>query len=315
MFPYCTEVLRLFECEAFNRIEAARAARRFPRLLEMLAEGSLNLTTLRLVAPHLTEQNREELLAEAGGKSKSRVQELLARNAPRPDVPESVRKLPAPRGAAQAGEPAPPSRAASLVAPVEVPVGLVVPQPPARHARPVSTPLAPDRYQITFTGSGDTREMLELAKDMLRHAIPNADTEAVVNRALHALLDELARSKFAASKRPRVNREDARLAAGSRHVPASVKRAVWIRDRGRCAFIAANGRRCNDRGFLEFHHVVAYAKGGKAKVENIALRCRAHNGYEAALEFGEWRPGGEWNTCRALVPERVLVQRSLNSPG
>src|SRR5687767_4967426 len=73
MFPYCTEVLRLSECEAFNRIEAARAARRFPRLLEMLAEGSLNLTTLRLLAPRLTEENRHELLAEASGKSKTEV--------------------------------------------------------------------------------------------------------------------------------------------------------------------------------------------------------------------------------------------------
>jgi hypothetical protein len=53
-------------------------------------------------------------------------------------------------------------------------------------------------------------------------------------------------------------------------------------------------------------------------VENIALRCRAHNGYEAGLEFGERRPGGEWNTSaagRALVPEPVVGERSLNTPG
>lgn len=331
MFPYCTEVLRLSECEAFNRIEAARAARRFPRLLEMLAEGSLTLTTLRLVAPRLTAQNRDELLAEAGWKSKTEVRELLARHAPRPDVPESIRKLPAFGGSAKAVDRAPVTLGAGPVAALEVPVVPLpvtpppVTPPPARHPRPVATPLAPDRYQITFTGSGDTREMLDLAKDMLRHAVPDADTDAVVNRALRALLDDLARRKFAAAKRPsRASSGDARSREDSRYVPASVKRAVWIRDRGRCAFIAANGRRCDDRGFLEFHHVAAYAKGGQATVGNIALRCRAHNGYEAGLEFGERRPGGEWNVgasrgCsaagRALVPERVLGERSLNSPG
>src|SRR5688500_14144263 len=88
MFAYCMGALRLSEHEALNRIEAARAARRIPRLLDMLAEGSLNLTTLRLLAPRLTEQNREELLAEAGGKRKIEVQELLARHSPRPDVRE-----------------------------------------------------------------------------------------------------------------------------------------------------------------------------------------------------------------------------------
>jgi len=133
--------------------------------------------------------------------------------------------------------------------------------------------------------------MLDLAKDMLRHAVPNGDTGEIMRRALKALLDDLARKKFAATKRPRKSRG---TASDGRHVAAEVKRAVWIRDRGRCAFVGHTERRCNDRGWVEFHHIVAYARGGKATVGNLQLRCRAHNGYEADLEFGERRPGGEW---------------------
>jgi len=62
-----------------------------------------------------------------------------------------------------------------------------------------------------------------------------------------------------------------------------VKRAVSRRDDGRCAFVAPDGRRCTERTFLEFHHVQPYAKGGPATVENISLRCRRHNQYEAEL--------------------------------
>jgi hypothetical protein len=300
MFAYCTHVLRLSEHEAFNRIEASRAARRIPRLLDMLAEGSLNLTTLRLLAPRLTEQNREKLLAEADGKRKREVQELLARHSPRPDVRESIRKLPAPTVTVTALEPAAVNHAVRALASVEMPTAPEpVPPPPVHRPRPAVTPLAPDRYQITFTGSGETRDMLELAKDMLRHAVPNADTGAVMNRALRALLQDLARKKFAATRRPRASRGEARSAEGSRYLPASLKRTVWIRDCGRCGFMAANGRRCNARGFLEFHHVVPYARGGKATVENVALRCRPHNSYEADLEFGERRPGGEWNVSES----------------
>jgi hypothetical protein len=65
LLAYCCEVLHLSEHEAYNRIEAARASRRFPVALERLAEGSLNLTTVRLLAPRLTEQNHRELLAAA----------------------------------------------------------------------------------------------------------------------------------------------------------------------------------------------------------------------------------------------------------
>ena len=69
MFTYCTEVLRLSEQAAYNRIEAARLARRFPRVLDLLADGSLTLSTVRLLAPHVTGENCRELWAAASGKS------------------------------------------------------------------------------------------------------------------------------------------------------------------------------------------------------------------------------------------------------
>jgi hypothetical protein len=64
-----------------------------------------------------------------------------------------------------------------------------------------------------------------------------------------------------------------------------VKRAVWLRDLGRCAFVGTGGRRCEERRFLEFHHVKPYAVGGEATAPNIALRCRRHNAHEAMVFF------------------------------
>ena len=57
LFTYCTQALRLSEHATYGRIEAARAARRFPALLELLEDGSVTLTTITLLAPHLTETN------------------------------------------------------------------------------------------------------------------------------------------------------------------------------------------------------------------------------------------------------------------
>src|SRR5258705_14022524 len=56
-FRYCTEILRFSEAAACNRIKAARAARKFPVILDLLADGSVNLTTVRLLAPHLRPEN------------------------------------------------------------------------------------------------------------------------------------------------------------------------------------------------------------------------------------------------------------------
>jgi hypothetical protein len=94
MFTYCTQVLHLAEHAAYNRIEAARAARRFPLMLRLLANGSVHLSAVRLLAPHLTQENHADVLREASHKSKREVEQIVARLQPQPDVVASVRKLP-----------------------------------------------------------------------------------------------------------------------------------------------------------------------------------------------------------------------------
>ena len=41
-----------------------------------------------------------------------------------------------------------------------------------------------------------------------------------------------------------------------------------------------------ERGFLEYHHIVPFADGGATTANNLELRCRAHNAYEAERWFG-----------------------------
>jgi 5-methylcytosine-specific restriction endonuclease McrA len=151
------------------------------------------------------------------------------------------------------------------------------------------TPLSPERYQIRFTASAEMREKLRRAQEQLRHAIPTGDPAEVFDRALTALLEHLARTRVAAMRSPAAERKQRVLTAGSRHIPARVKRAVWLRDGGQCAFVAATGQRCRERGFLEFHHRRPYAVGGEPTVGNIELRCRAHNLYEADVFYGPMR--------------------------
>jgi hypothetical protein len=297
-------VLHLSEDAVYNRIKAARAARDYPVIIDSLESGALSPTTVRLLAPRLTQENHQELLAAASGKGKQAVEELLARRFPQPDVPARVRKVPR-RPVAQLADVAPacapvadtcppdarcesPAAAAPafvprlnlVVAPrAETPLALPAPAAP----RPVVRPLAPERYEIRFTASGEMREKLRVAQDLLGNTIPSGDIAQVFDRALTLLVADLSKRKFAATERPRRSRGQS---AESRNIPAEVKRHVGARDRRRCAFVAPNGQRCDERRFLEFHHVVPYAAGGKPTAENIQLRCRAHNGYEADLFYG-----------------------------
>jgi hypothetical protein len=278
LITYCIQVLRLSEHAAYGRIEAARATRRFPVLLDLVAAGAVNLTTVTLLAPHLTPENCDGVLDEARHKSKRDVEHLVARLRPQPDVPSSVRRLPGPCSTQPLTlvEGTPDSEDAVLPVPAPMPV----PRPA------LVAPLAPERYKVQFTVSKETHDKLRRAQDLLRHSIPNGDLAAILDRALSLLVSDLERARIAAAERPR---SGASAAPGSRHIPASVRREVWRRGGGQCAFVGTHGR-CTERGFLEFHHVEPYGAGGPSTVDNIQLRCRAHNLHEAEVYFGTRLP-------------------------
>jgi hypothetical protein len=238
----------------------------------------------------------------------------VAQLAPRPDVPCTVRRVSGASMAMSATTVPAMASAGQTVGshtamgpehpgtstPLNPPAAAEVPSRPA-----VVTPLSPDRYKLQLTISGEALEMLRLAKDMLGHAVPSGDDAIVLERALRALLAELARKKFADTGSARspmdsAPGETAAVRERCRTVPAAVERVVWVRDLGRCAFVARSGHRCNERRFVEFHHVDPYALGGEATVDGIQLRCRRHNEYEGRLYFGNRREA-------ELVPEQVQL--------
>jgi hypothetical protein len=97
LFAYCTGALHLSEDAACNRIDAARLSRSFPLILDLLADGSVTLTAIRMLKPHLTPENHESVLSRAAHRSKDEIQVLIAELAPKPDVASTVRKLPEPK--------------------------------------------------------------------------------------------------------------------------------------------------------------------------------------------------------------------------
>ncbi len=141
MFVYCTKVLYFAESAAYHRITAARIVRRYPEVLERLKAGEIHLAGISLLAPHLTLENHQELLARAKHGSKREIEELVAELRPKPAARALVRKLPA----APSGLPAQPER------PEPAPKVEAPPRPPhtTSAGRPRPVPLGADRFACT----------------------------------------------------------------------------------------------------------------------------------------------------------------------
>jgi len=205
-------------------------------------------------------------------------------------VPSLVRKLPSARSEAKAAAPckdligAPAGPAAAIAA-------VLIPRTAARQ---VVEALAPERYRVQFTICQETQEKLRRLQALLRREIPDGDPAVIFDRAISLLLEKVERKKLGQAARPRplpairpgTDKDAGEGPLPPRDPPNAVRRVVWARDEGRCAYVSPQGRRCEERTFLEFHHRLPHGKRGEATVDNIALRCRRHNQYEADLVFG-----------------------------
>jgi hypothetical protein len=323
LFEYCQKDLGLSDNQAYYRIAAARLARRFPILFELIERREVHVTTLPSLAPYLTPENHRELLGEARGLSKRDVLELLARRFPRADVPSQIRKLPGSAGTFRAG-----------------PTGSL-------------EPLSETSYRLQLNTSQALKEKLELARDLMSHANRSGDLAVVVERALDLLIERLKKERFGHTSRRRCGRtrpkaaskegatdfagagsaaaghaeaaappsegrgpivaEPAKAAAAEEatallaresdadarfersksngprkraHIANEVRRQVVARDGLRCSYVGEGGARCNAKGFLQLHHERAWAKGGADATDNLRLLCAQHNHLLAEQEYG-----------------------------
>jgi len=341
LYTYCIYELRMSEDAAFRRARAAKIARQFPVLFEQIAAGEIHLTGVLLLAPLLTEENHLELLARAKHRTKKEITLLVRSQSPLPDVPPMVEALGPAQGGAGPG-PATWSRWMQALCPIrELPLGGRPRDWMTENATESCAEVAtaseeadestdesrteptdesssvfagrakpqpvPQRYRVQFTATQEYVDLLEEAKDLLAHAVPNRSVEEVHLRAMRALVSELRKRKYAVTENVRTQapkdvsdlpRPEASTPAGrrddgttaplqrGRYVPAAVRRAVWARDGERCTYVDARGQRCRETSGLELHHDAAYALGGLPTESNLCLRCRAHNDLAAEHDFG-----------------------------
>ena len=213
MFAYCVGERGYSDDVAAKRIQAARVARRFPAIFPALADGRLPLTAVNLLAPHLTEDTAEELLAAAAHQTKSEIERLLAARFPVSDLLAWVETMPGPPAARCVGEHAPAHTEAQ------------------QAARPVDRsrvkPLSHESFGVQFTLGQRAHAKLGYIQELLSHEIPSGDLAEVFEALCDLAIPQLEKRKFAATGKPRHGHRTP--AADSRHIPDAVQRACASR--------------------------------------------------------------------------------------
>jgi 5-methylcytosine-specific restriction endonuclease McrA len=274
---YCMGHLGYSEQMAYKRIRVARLSREIPEILDAIAAGRATVCGLCAVASYVTAQNAAEWIAKIAGKTKRAIEELAAvarveAGRPAPAPRPMIRALPTP-----APKPAP-------TLPTHSPRPSPQPTPPpANHGSRPAPPAATEvLHRLAVTVTTAVRAKLDRAVALLKHAVPSGDLGAVIERALDALIAATEKRRFGAGSARRAAKSKAR----TRRIPASVRREVFERDGGACAYVDPEGRRCGCAQGVELHHVVPFARGGANTAENLRMYCRAHNQRQGERDFG-----------------------------
>jgi len=304
LWDYCLYDLGFSENVASNRIAVARESRRFPQMLELLREGRIHLSGLRMLCGHLAsgDGDADALLAAAAGKTKREIEELLARRCPKPAVPDQIRKLPPPRLPNEA-----PTAQASMEADTTEPLLAapsipppITPPPP----RAVIAPLSPEAYKVQFTASPALRDKIREAQDLLRHQLPAGDLAPILDRALTLLIAQVKKERFGVGRKPRSKEQKRKEQADSRHMPMAIRRAAYERDGGRCAYVDPEGRRCEARAFVELDHTEGFARTRQHDAGSTRLLCKPHNQHAADRMYGKaWMDDKRTKATRRGDPE------------
>jgi len=295
LWAFCLEVLHLREGSAGRRIAAMKVLRRFPGLAGALRDGRLCLTTLALLGPVLTQENAEDLMARAAYRTTAEVDHLVASLKPRQAPREGIRKLPepatpdqtvpvvaSPRDAPPVG--APPSREEEPAPPC-VPAGLSLGPEAPRSRTAEMRAVAEGQWSLRVTIGRACKDDLETLAAFLSHKVRKGDLAAVLHEAIRCGIEKHGKRKGAVKPARKVAPK-ATLPGKPAAIPAELRRQVWERDGGRCAWTGPDGKRCNSRWQVEVDHVEAAARGGPATLANLRLACRAHNLLHAEEVYG-----------------------------
>lgn len=252
LFDFCVRRLGMSEGAAGRRAAAARAVRKRMEVLSYLRDGSVSLSAICRIEPFLQEADGLDILARAARLDHLKLEEFV--------LELSARKRDSLRQAAEL-EPQ-----ASLTLPIgeSLPVAA---EPPAPDR--IVTP-SPGRVRISFEATSGLKEKLERTGTLLAHRLRTRRMEELIEALADLALRELDPARKTGRARP--------VKGNPRRVPWSVRKEVWERDGGRCAFTAQDGTRCAATRRLQYDHVTPWSLGGRSDdAGNIRLLCRAHN--------------------------------------
>jgi 5-methylcytosine-specific restriction endonuclease McrA len=268
LFDYCVKILKMSEPQAARRVNAARTIKEFPAIETKLKSGALNMTAISQAhcffkkesanQKPLSTLQKTDILEKLEHQSTREADKILLSHSATPEI----------------------------------------------HRKEFTRPISANLTEARLNLDQETMANLKRLQEIWSHEMPNASLSDVVKKAARLAREQVdpilkairsheklkGRTKSAATPAPESSKvhvnQNYKIKTQSRYVPAEVKHQVWLRDEGKCTYRDEHGKLCSSRHRLQLDHIKPFAQGGENTVDNLRLRCFAHNQWHAIQTYG-----------------------------
>ena len=260
LFSYVTKELGFEESAANRRISACRLIRDFPETEKEIRDGALSLSNIVQAQVFIRKEEKlksTKLKREDKKKVIDLVKNKSARNA---------------------------KKSLLLLSPEQVVLNESVRQ------------VAPEHVEVKVILNDKVVSKLNRLRELLSHKHPNMSYAELIDELSSMALKKLDPNHKISNAKPNQNNDlktptsavAKAHSPNSRYIPQEVKRAVWERDGGQCAFKESSSHaQCGSTFQLEYHHEIPFACDGHHTIKNIRLYCKRHNILRAIGDFGK----------------------------
>jgi 5-methylcytosine-specific restriction endonuclease McrA len=278
LMHYAESKLGLTRDVAANFINVARKAKQVPELQHAIERGAITVSKARKIVPVLTRENHAEWIEKSRTSSAREVERDVASICPKEAVPERMKFITGElvtlmmnlsvetterMKRVQDLESQRLRRAATWEDVLGAMAGLYLERKdPVVRAKRIEA-------QRERRARG-LRERVGSTNDQGGNVRASAATSASATPSLH-VTGHVQSNSIPLSSPP---------ASGSnrrRDFPAALQRQLDLRDKGQCAHINSQGRRCEQRRWLDVHHLVEVSQGGADALDNLMTLCSAHH--------------------------------------
>jgi len=226
LFDYAVKALKLSEANSSNFIAVARKSKTVPELKLAIQKGELTVSVARKLTPILTQSNSSQWIELAQSIPKAKLEKEIAKVAPKTLTSEKIKYVTETR--------------------MELKCGL---SEESSEKLKRAQDLVSQKLSKAATLEDTIDELLEF---YLQRQDPLEKAKRIIS---HANTDANTNDTPASKTCPGTRSDNVPPKIGRIPLSAATKHAINLRDQGQCSHMNEKGERCDQRRWLEVHHL------------------------------------------------------------